>query len=119
MKKILIVEDDQSLSEALQTRLGTEGFKVEVAINGKEGLEKIDQFKPDLILLDIIMPIMDGITMLKEIKKRAIKTPVIILTNLTEGEVVGEALESGSYNFLVKSNYSLSDIFDKIKEVLK
>ena len=117
MKKILIVEDEGSLSEALQTKLGQE-FQVEVASNGLQGLEKIKSFSPDLVLLDIVMPEMDGISMMKKMQDGGIDIPVIVLTNLTEGEVISEAVESGSYNFLVKSDYSLDDIENKIKEVL-
>ncbi len=84
-KIILIVEDEQPLVEAMSEYLTTEGYKVEVALNGNMALEKTSQVKPDLILLDIVMPGLDGISYLKKIRAEdstAKNTPVIIFTNL-------------------------------------
>ena len=74
--------------------------------------------KPDLILLDIVMPVMDGLSMLGELKKIS-NVPVIILTNLSDEEKLAEALEKGSHDYLVKSNYSLQDVINKINQVLE
>ncbi len=118
-KKILIVEDDRKLIEALSKKLTKSGFDVVLAYNGKEGLERIKFQKPNLVLLDIMMPVMDGITMLKELRKTDKETPVIILSNLSGDDKLSEALASGSYEYLVKTNYSLEDLVKKIKKVLE
>ena len=117
-KKILIIEDDKSLVDALSQKLTKVGFDCILAFNGKEGLKKIEAEKPDLILLDIIMPIMDGLTMLKELRKTNKEVPAIVLTNLSGEDKLSEALSNGSYDYLVKSDYSLEDIVSKINKVL-
>ncbi len=118
MSKILVVEDEKKLAEALGDKLKKVGFDVFLAYNGKEGLRNIKSKKPDLILLDIIMPVMDGITMLKEMRKVDKKTPVIILSNLSGDDKLSEALVSGSYDYLIKTDYSLEEVVKKIKKVL-
>jgi len=117
-KKVLIVEDEKSLVGALEKKLNKSGFEVVMAFNGEEGLRKIQETKPDLVLLDIIMPKMDGITMLKKLREKGDKTPVIMLTNLNDSKKLSEAMDAGSYEYLVKSNYSLEDVVDKINKVL-
>lgn len=119
-KKILVVEDELSLLQALELKLTKEGFHVVSAHNGQEGLAVAIQEHPDLILLDIIMPIMDGLTMLKKLREYppAKDTPVIILTNLTGSEKVAEALENESFDFLVKSDWRLEDVVKKVREKL-
>ena len=119
MSKILIVEDDKPLVDALNKKLIKSGFEIVLAYNGEEGLEKIKTENPDLILLDIVMPVMDGITMLKELRKTDKDTPVIILSNLSGDDKLSEALASGSHDYLVKTNYTLEEIINKIKETLK
>jgi len=118
IKNILIVEDEKPLKLALSKKLRLNGFKVFEAGNGEEGLQMLAKNKIDLILLDIIMPVMDGIEMLKEMKKKKkydiIK--IIILTNLTEYTSDHEVLKKHQKNYLIKSNYSLSDIIKKIKK---
>lgn len=120
-KKILAVEDEPSLLGALQNKLTQEGFEFVEAKNGQVGLEKALQGKPDLILLDIIMPVMDGLTMLKKLREDdwGKTVPVIILTNLSDDEKVMEAVKQGSYDYLIKSNWSINEVIDKVKEKLK
>ncbi len=122
-KKILIVEDEPKVSKAYSDHLGRAGYEVMLAHDGVEGLQMIKANLPDLILLDIIMPIMDGLTMLKILKadkdKNISNIPVIILSNLDTAESVSEAVASGSTNFLVKSNYSLDQLDAKVHSVLK
>lgn len=120
-KKILVVEDEPSLSKALQNKLSQEGFEFAEAKNGQIGLEKAMQERPDLILLDIIMPVMDGLTMLNKLREDewGKKVPVIILTNLSDDEKVMEAVKQGSYDYLIKSNWSISEVIGKIREKLK
>jgi CheY-like chemotaxis protein len=117
-KKILIAEDELPLQKAISTKLKIEGFEVFVTGNGKECLDLAFDKKPDLILLDINMPEMDGITALKELKNNS-KTrdiPVIMLTNYSESEKVSEVLSQGPCDYLIKSDWKLEDIVVKIKE---
>lgn len=117
IKNILIVEDEKDLQQALKRRLEKEGFGVSQAFNGKEGLGFLKSRKIDLILLDIIMPVMDGVQMLKKMQKNGKydKIKIIILTNLAEHESAREILKSKQADYLIKSNYSLGDIIKKIK----
>jgi CheY-like chemotaxis protein len=120
IKKILVVEDDVSLLTALHDKLATEGFSVLDAKNGVEGLEIATHDHPDLILLDILMPEMDGLTMLKKLREtlEGKKTEVIVLTNLSDNEKLSQALALGSYEFLVKADWKIQDIVKKIRDKL-
>ena len=120
-KKILVIEDDRSLQNALVEIIHQEGFESESALDGEEGLAKIKTFGPDLILLDIILPKKDGFEVLSEIKKdEAIKNiPVLILTNLEEVDNVQKALDLGATNYMVKSDFSLKDVVEKIRATMK
>ncbi len=118
--KILVVEDEASLLRALSDKLTREGFAALEAKNGAEGLEVAWREHPDLILLDIIMPVMDGMSMLYELRKDqwGKDVSVILLTNLSDANRVAEALRLGVFNFLVKSDWRLEDLVKKIKEIL-
>ena len=121
-KTVLIVEDEVSLIIALRDKFFHEGFTVLEAKNGEEGLGVALDKHPDMILLDIIMPVMDGITMLKKLRESGEwgKTAqVIILTNLNEAEKVSEAMAAGTYEYLVKSDWKIADIVNKVKEKLE
>jgi two-component system, OmpR family, alkaline phosphatase synthesis response regulator PhoP len=120
-KKILVVEDDRSLQNALVEMLSQAGYAVMTALDGEEGLEKIFAEKPDLVLLDIILPKKDGYEVLETIKKNeATKdVPVLILTNLEEIDNIQKAIDLGATTFMVKSDFSLKDVLGKIKEALK
>ena len=116
--KVLIVEDELNLQKAIGDKIQREGWQSLVASNGEEGLRMAMTEKPDIVLLDIIMPIMDGMTMLKELRKVS-KVPVLILTNLYDEKKLIEAFRGGSFDYLVKSNYSLNEVVEKIKEALE
>jgi len=120
-KKILIVEDEIAVTRLLSERLSKEGFMVSGAKDGAEGLKKAKKTHPDLIILDIIMPVMDGLTMLKELRKDkwGRHSQVIILTNLSDGEELATAVEHKVYDFLVKADWKLEDLIKKVKEKLK
>ena len=120
-KKILVVEDEPSLVEALCNKLTKEGFAVIDARNGQTGLETALKEKPDLILLDLIMPIMDGLTMLQKLREDewGKNVPVIILTNLSDDKKVMEAVKQGSYDYLIKSDWSINEVISKVRERLK
>ena len=115
--KVLIVEDELKLQKAIGDKVQREGWQSIVASNGEEGLRAVMKEKPDIVLLDIIMPIMDGLTMLKELRKIS-DVPVLILTNLYDEKKLIESFRAGSYDYLVKSNYSLNEVIEKIREAL-
>ena len=119
-QKILIIEDDRALQSALMEMLSQEGYETISAYDGQEGMEKAEVEKPNLILLDLILPKKDGYEVLAEIKKGSDKNiPVLILTNLEELDNIQRALDLGAKTFMVKSDFSLRDIIEKIKENLQ
>ncbi len=120
-KKILFVEDEPTLQKAVGEILTQEGFQVFSALDGEKGLELIKKEKPDLILLDLILPKKDGFEVLKEMKENEeLKNiPVIVLTNLEGMGDVEKALSLGATTYLIKANYELDDVVNKIKETLK
>ncbi len=119
-KKILLVEDDEMLLNILVDVFSKEQFTVLSARNGEEGLKQATEKVPDIILLDILMPKMDGIAMMKKIREnpKLKKTPAVILTNLNDTQAITQALETGAYDFLVKSDWEPKDLLKKIKEKL-
>lgn len=121
MKKILIVEDELAYLKLLNSQLSEKGYKVIEAENGAKGLEKAKSESPDLILLDIRMPVMDGMTMLEELRKEEAgkKVKVIILTNLEpDDKIIGEVVSDQPSYYLVKSDIQFNDLLAKIKELL-
>ena len=121
MTKILVGEDDRFLAKAYNVKLIKAGFDVVLAANGEEVVAKALSEKPDLILLDLIMPKKDGFEALEEIKKLAPtkNIPVIILSNLGQIEDIQRGKELGASDYLVKSNISINDIVSKINQLLK
>ena len=119
--RILVVEDEEILLTALSEELKQEGFDVVGAKDGVEGVEKAASEKPDLILLDLVMPRLDGIGALKQIKENPASKdiPVVILTNLSDYDKVSDALSLGAMDYLVKANYRLEELINKIKTVLE
>lgn len=120
-KKILIIEDEATLQRSLMEFIGGESFEVSCASDGEAGLEMAKSKSPDLIILDIILPKMDGFEVLEEIKNdpKIKNIPVILLTNLESPEDIQKAFEKGATTYLVKSEYKLEDVVKKIKETLK
>jgi len=119
-KTILVIEDEVSLNNALSMILEKNQFTVLKAKNGQEGLAIALSKHPDLILLDLLMPVMDGMTMLKELRKDnwGSMVPVFILTNDGDVDKATEAVTAGAYAYLIKSNWNLTDVVAKIKEKL-
>lgn len=119
-KKILVVEDDIFISDIYQVKFKQEGFEVAIAVNGLEALKILDNFRPDIILLDIIMPQMDGIETLKKIKNndKLKNIPIIMLTNISEKEKVEESEEMGVNDYLVKSQFTPSEVVGKVNALL-
>lgn len=120
-KKILIVEDDKNLAKAVSVSLEEEGFEVSNAHDGIEGLKSAESIKPDLMLLDINMPKMDGLTMLLEMRQKdwGKDIPVIMLTNYSDQHNVSEALKHSVFTYLVKSDWDLGQIVEAVKKKLR
>jgi len=119
-KKILLIEDEKMLAEMYQTKFKSEGYKIDLAFDGSEGLEAAKAEKPDIILLDIILPKLDGFLVLKELKKEAStkNIPVIMLSNLGQDEDIKKGKKMGATDYFVKANHTPAEIVDKVKEVL-
>ena len=119
--KILIVEDDNFLVEMYTTKFELEGFDVISAEDGKKGLEMVSREKPDIILLDILMPVMDGFAVLDALKKdkTTADIPVILLTNLGQKDDVKKGFEKGAVGYLIKAHFMPSEVVEKIKKILK
>lgn len=120
-KKILIVEDDEAIQQLYFEILSTEGYEVLEAENGKIGLDMIQQYHPNLILLDLMMPVMDGKTLLHQIRllPEFKKLPVIILTNAGDVDSMRQTKVFDNANeFLIKSNVTPLDIVTKVKSLL-
>ncbi len=120
-KKIVLIEDDKILSETLSSGLNDAGFDVLRAYDGEEGLKLAESEKPDLILLDILLPKIDGLAVAKKLKSDPLTTdiPIIILTVLEQNESVAAALDSGVYEYIVKSNVKIEEIVARVKEKLE
>ncbi|MCK4525584.1 MAG: response regulator [Candidatus Andersenbacteria bacterium] len=117
-KKILVIEDEATLQKALNDVLAQEGYDVLSALDGMSGLDLALKENPDLILLDIILPKMDGFEVLKKLKEKESKIPVIILTNLSDINDIQKALDLGATTYLVKADFHLDDVLKKVKETL-
>lgn len=120
MKKILIAEDDQFLVNAYQVKLTKAGFEVKIARDGQEAINTLSTFIPDLILLDIIMPVKDGFGTLKELKENPLwsKIPVIVASNLGQKEDLEKSKKLGAVDFIIKSDLSLENLITKINALL-
>lgn len=120
MAKILLVEDDKFLRDLLTKRLSKEGFEIETAVDGEEGLKKVQETKPDLVLLDLILPGINGFDVLKKIRENPALSDVkiIVLSNLGQKEDVKRALDLGAQDYLVKAHFTLDEIIEKVKKNL-
>jgi len=120
MEKILIVEDDKFLRELIAKKLLKEGYEVEEAIDGEDGVRKTKEVMPDLILLDLILPGIDGFEVLKRIKEdeKTASIPVVILSNLGQKDEIEKGLNLGAVDFLIKAHFTPEEIVEKIKLVL-
>ena len=121
MKKVLVVEDDAKMRKMLVDALKGNGFDVAEAENGQEGLKVCTDFRPDLILLDVIMPVMDGITMLKKLKEEEWSKNIIvtILSNSDDLGKISDALEKGVSGYIIKSDLSIEDMIKRVKKELE
>jgi DNA-binding response OmpR family regulator len=117
-KKILVVDDEKPLAKALDLKLTHEGFEAKVAFDGEEALALLEQEKFDLIILDIMMPKVDGFGVMAELKKRGIMTPVIVSSNLSQGEDVEKLKSAGAIDYYIKSDVPIAEVVERVKKVL-
>lgn len=120
-KKILIIEDEAILLELFANKFADEGFRTFQATTAEKGMEIALKDKPDLILLDIILPKMDGLSMLKKLRKNSWgkAVPVIISSNVTDKQKVSEAMKLNVYDYIVKTDLILNDLVKQVKEVTR
>ncbi len=117
-KNILIVEDERPLSHALEMKLKAQGFTTKVVMNGQDALSELANGKYDMVLLDLIMPIMDGFGVLEEMKSKKLKVPVIVLSNLGQDEDRTKTKALGAVDYFVKSNTPIAEILERVKSAL-
>lgn len=118
MSSILLVEDDQSIRELYERQLKKAGFAVDTAENGKKGSELALTGRYDLILLDVMMPVMNGLDTLKEMRKNGVKIPAVFLTNLGQESVVNEGIKLGALGYLIKASYTPNELIAEINKIL-
>ena len=118
---ILVIEDDKSYGNVFKRKLNHEGFETEWAPNGKAGIEKIEDKTPDLIILDLMMPKLDGFGVLEELKDKDLlgEIKIIVATNLSQEADIDKVKNAGADDYFVKSNLSISEMVEKVKEVLE
>lgn len=121
MKKILLIEDDPFLIDIYQTKLKEKKFEVFLAENGREAFEILKEKRPNLILLDIVLPYIDGWEILKKIKKnpKFKDTKVVIISNLSQKQEIEKGLKLGAEKYLIKAHYTPSEVIEEIEKILK
>lgn len=119
-KKILVVEDDKFLRDLMVKKLGEQGFTVLEATDGQAGFKKVNEEKPDLVLLDLVLPGEDGFSVLEKLKGNSLlkDIPVIILSNLGQREDIERGLRLGAADFMIKAHFTPNEIISKIKTKL-
>lgn len=119
--KVLLIEDEHEVAELYRLKLTLDGYSVEVAEDGKEGLEKALKLNPELIFLDIKMPGMDGFEVLKHLRSNEVtkKTPIVILSNFDEQEMIEKGLTLGANEYLIKSQFNPAELSKKAKSWFK
>jgi DNA-binding response OmpR family regulator len=118
--KIAIVEDDIAIVQMYQLKFRAEGYEVAFAEDGEQGLQLIEEFQPDIVLLDLMMPVMNGTEVLKKLRKEdwGKDLKVIVLTNMSESEAPDEMNELGVEEYIVKSDLTPKEVTAKIKQAL-
>lgn len=118
--KILVVDDDSFILDMYVIKFKEQGFQIETAMDGKIALEKIETTKPDIVLLDIVMPKMDGFDVMRKIKENKIPRTfkVLFLTNFGQKEDVERGMSLGADGYIIKAHFTPSEVADKVKELL-
>lgn len=121
MKNILIIEDDEFLRGLINKKLAAEYFNMLSAIDGEEGLKRAKEEKPDLILLDLVLPKIDGFEILSKLKEdpNTSSIPVIILSNLSQKEDIDKGIKLGAADYIIKAQFTPEEIVEKVKNILK
>jgi DNA-binding response OmpR family regulator len=121
MAKVLIVEDDFFISEIYTRSLTNAGFEVDNAATGTQAIERIAIGKPDMVLLDIMLPDFDGFEVLQRVNKEKlqVRMPIIVVSNLSDDESISKATNLGVQDYMIKSNVTPKDIVARVKEILK
>jgi CheY-like chemotaxis protein len=118
-KHVLLVEDEKPLSQVLSFKLRESGFRVTVAVNGQEALDFLQREEVDIIVLDLIMPVMNGFDFIDTVQKKGIHTPILVLTNLGQKEDMAKIEKKGILTYLVKANTPLTTVVKTIKQMLE
>ena len=120
-KKILLAEDDVFMLEIMSEKLRKNGFEVNIAKNGEDCMRVLSSFRPDIVLLDILMPKIDGFEILRRMRESESLSniPVVILSNLGQKEEIQRALNLGAKDYIIKSNFTTNEIVEKINAVLR
>lgn len=119
MKKIMIIEDDKDLQEIYKLNFETAGYEVMQEFDGLDGISSVVDNKPDIILLDVMMPNMDGFAFLKAMKDNtSINVPVVVCSNLSDKETYAKAVAAGAVSVLLKVDYSGKQLVDKVGHIL-
>ena len=118
---VLIIEDDSYISDMYRIKLESENFEVVTAKDGIVGIRIIEKQKPDIVLLDIVMPKIDGFSVLKTIKRNPElkEIPIVLLTNLSQKENVERGFELGADSYIIKAHFTPSEVVKKIKDILE
>lgn len=116
-KRILIAEDEKAITSVLQIKLGSNGFMVDIANNGKEAIELLKTKQYDVVLLDLIMPIVNGFEVLEFVNRSGIKVPIIVTSNLSQKEDIEKAKSLGAKQYFVKSEMTLTNIVDLLNKL--
>lgn len=119
-KKVLIIEDDDHISKVYQIKLGKENVDTVVARDGEEGIAMVASEKPDLVLLDLMIPKKDGFVVLEEVKKTELgkKIPILVLSNLGQEGDIKRATSLGAADYFIKVNLSIQEVIDKVNKHL-
>lgn len=119
--KIAIIEDDPSLVELYRQKFEIEGYNVQTASNGSEGLQLIETFSPDIILLDLLMPVMSGIEMLHVLRAKPCgdEFKVIVMTNVNDNSTTSQVYREGIIDYIVKANSSPQEVYERVEKVLR
>ena len=120
MTKILVAEDDKFLSNAYRVKLSKAGYDVKVVSDGQEALSAFDSFSPDIFLLDLVMPRIDGFVVLEKLKAEGKigKVPILVASNLGQKEDVDRAKSLGASGYVIKSDLSMKDLLARLKSLL-
>jgi len=116
--KILIIEDEKSLVDLLKAKLENEGFDIDCAYDGEDGLKRVEKNMPDIILLDIVMPKIDGYGVLEELNKKGLNIPIIIISNSGQPVEIEKTKKLGAVDHLIKTEFKPSDVLEKINKFL-